>query len=162
MQVFANYLRVGWFSLSMAMHFKNERNKQKQTNKQTNKQTKKKQINMMISIAKTCTYFSIHAPFFSTLSPFSGKRYEEDPGGCGGGQCSGSFCLLDHTRNKKHMCQGLNSLYFHIIGDGHQPNSRGLYTLAHMFVFFCFLLGPYTPNSYSQPSLDAVFVCCPS
>ena len=26
------------------------------------------------------------------------------------------------------MCQGLNSLYFHIIGDGHQPNSRGLYT----------------------------------
>ena len=27
-----------------------------------------------------------------------------------------------------HMCQGLNSHYFHIIGDGHQPNSRGLYT----------------------------------
>ena len=26
------------------------------------------------------------------------------------------------------MCQGLNSHYFHIIGDGHQPNSRGLYT----------------------------------
>ena len=23
---------------------------------------------------------------------------------------------------------GLNSHYFHIIGDGHQPNSRGLYT----------------------------------
>ena len=22
----------------------------------------------------------------------------------------------------------INSLYFHIIGDGHQPNSRGLYT----------------------------------
>ena len=22
------------------------------------------------------------------------------------------------------MCQGLNSHYFHIIGDGHQPNSR--------------------------------------
>ena len=29
---------------------------------------------------------------------------------------------------RKHMCQGLNSHYFHIIGDGHQPNSRGLYT----------------------------------
>ena len=29
---------------------------------------------------------------------------------------------------KIHMCQGLNSHYFHIIGDGHQPNSRGLYT----------------------------------
>ena len=28
----------------------------------------------------------------------------------------------------KHMCQGLNSHYFHILGDGHQPNSRGLYT----------------------------------
>ena len=27
-----------------------------------------------------------------------------------------------------HMCQGLNSHYFHIIGDGHQPNSRGFYT----------------------------------
>ena len=26
------------------------------------------------------------------------------------------------------MCQGINSHYFHIIGDGHQPNSRGLYT----------------------------------
>ena len=26
------------------------------------------------------------------------------------------------------MCQGLNSHYLHIIGDGHQPNSRGLYT----------------------------------
>ena len=24
-----------------------------------------------------------------------------------------------------YMCQGLNSHYFHIIGDGHQPNSRG-------------------------------------
>ena len=29
---------------------------------------------------------------------------------------------LDHLQ----MCQGLNSHYFHIIGDGHQPNSRGL------------------------------------
>ena len=29
---------------------------------------------------------------------------------------------------KNHMCQGLNSHYFHIIVDGHQPNSRGLYT----------------------------------
>ena len=27
-----------------------------------------------------------------------------------------------------YMCQGLNYHYFHIIGDGHQPNSRGLYT----------------------------------
>ena len=26
-----------------------------------------------------------------------------------------------------HMCQGLNSHYFHIIGDGHQPNNRVLY-----------------------------------
>ena len=26
------------------------------------------------------------------------------------------------------VCQGLNSHCFHIIGDGHQPNSRGLYT----------------------------------
>ena len=33
------------------------------------------------------------------------------------------FCLV-----QPHMCQGLNSHYFHIIWDGHQPNSRGLYT----------------------------------
>ena len=26
------------------------------------------------------------------------------------------------------MRSGLNSHYLHIIGDGHQPNSRGLYT----------------------------------
>ena len=36
-----------------------------------------------------------------------------------------SVCGSIHLR---HMCQGLNSNYFHIIGDGHQPNSRGLYT----------------------------------
>ncbi len=30
-------------------------------------------------------------------------------------------------RYPKNMCQGLNSHYFHIIRDGHQPNSRGLY-----------------------------------
>ncbi len=30
---------------------------------------------------------------------------------------------------KTNMCQGLNSHYVHIIGDGHQPNSRGLYTV---------------------------------
>ena len=27
-----------------------------------------------------------------------------------------------------YMCQGLNSHYFHIIGDGHQPNGRGSHT----------------------------------
>ena len=26
------------------------------------------------------------------------------------------------------MCWGPNYHYFHILGDGHQPNSRGLYT----------------------------------
>ena len=35
--------------------------------------------------------------------------------------------LNDETKASQ-MCQGLNSHYFHIIGDGHQPNSRGLYT----------------------------------
>ena len=33
-----------------------------------------------------------------------------------------------YSLKRYHMCQGLNSDYFHIIGDGHQPNSRGLYT----------------------------------
>ncbi len=33
------------------------------------------------------------------------------------------------TRSSSLICSmGLNSHYFHIIGDGHQPNSRGLYT----------------------------------
>ena len=26
-----------------------------------------------------------------------------------------------------HVCQDLNSHYFHIVGDGHQPNNRTLY-----------------------------------
>ncbi len=38
------------------------------------------------------------------------------------GDCSGKINQI------VHLCQGLNSHYFHIIGDGHQPNSRGLYT----------------------------------
>ena len=29
--------------------------------------------------------------------------------------------------SRRDVCQGLNSHYFHIIGDGHQPTSRGLY-----------------------------------
>ena len=32
-------------------------------------------------------------------------------------------CLI---QDEIHMCQGLNANYFHIVGDGHQPNSRGL------------------------------------
>ena len=35
---------------------------------------------------------------------------------------------IKRIQQKKNMCQGLNSHYFHIIGDGHQPTSRGLYT----------------------------------
>ena len=41
---------------------------------------------------------------------------------------SGVVTLRIWEFKKIHMCQGLNSHYFHIIGDGHQPNSRGLYT----------------------------------
>ena len=33
-----------------------------------------------------------------------------------------------------HMCQGLNSHYFHIIGVGHQPNSRDLYTHNYPYI----------------------------
>ena len=36
--------------------------------------------------------------------------------------------LFEVISSYHHMCQGLNSHYFHTIGDGHQPNSRGLYT----------------------------------
>ena len=51
-------------------------------------------------------------------------------------KCLGWFAFTKEVVNvyllspkkEKHMCQGLNSHYFHIIGDGHQPNSRGLYT----------------------------------
>ena len=32
------------------------------------------------------------------------------------------------TTRRKWLTNVLNSHYFHIIGDGHQPNSRGLYT----------------------------------
>ncbi len=37
------------------------------------------------------------------------------------------------------MCQGLSSIsshYFHIIGDGHQPNSSGFYTHYKEFLLF--------------------------
>ena len=29
---------------------------------------------------------------------------------------------------KIHVCWGLDSHWFPVVGDGHQPNSRGLYT----------------------------------
>ena len=32
------------------------------------------------------------------------------------------------SRSATHVPGSINSHYFHIIGDGHQPNSRGLYT----------------------------------
>ena len=37
-------------------------------------------------------------------------------------------CINEVVQLVWYVCQGLNSHYFHIIGDGHQPNSRGLYT----------------------------------
>ena len=44
----------------------------------------------------------------------------------------GQRCRFTHPEFTRivwfYLCQGLNSHYFHIIGDGHQPNSRGLYT----------------------------------
>ena len=40
-----------------------------------------------------------------------------------------------------HMCQGLNSHYFHITGGGHQPNSKGLYTHYKDSLFFTFQIG---------------------
>ena len=36
--------------------------------------------------------------------------------------------LMQKKHILSYLCQGLNSHYFHIRGDGHQPNSRGLYT----------------------------------
>ena len=39
-----------------------------------------------------------------------------------------SVTLTYRYRWYSHMCQGLNSHYFHIIRHGHQPNSRALYT----------------------------------
>ena len=36
--------------------------------------------------------------------------------------------MVSFREGKFHLCYGLNSHYFHTIGDGHQPNSRGLYT----------------------------------
>ena len=39
-----------------------------------------------------------------------------------------TVALKRHKSQKSELCQGLNSHYFHIIGDDHQPNSRDLYT----------------------------------
>ena len=48
-------------------------------------------------------------------------------------EMDGQICPIDSCGERvaiddTQMCQGLNSHYFHIIGDGHQPNIRGLYT----------------------------------
>ena len=40
----------------------------------------------------------------------------------------GRGAISETQKTYLYMCQGLNSHYFHVIGDGHQPNSRGLYT----------------------------------
>ena len=49
-----------------------------------------------------------------------------------------------------HVCycvrSGLNSHYFHIVGDGHQPNSRGLYTHYKDFLLFPKKVGWRIPN----------------
>ena len=52
-----------------------------------------------------------------TKTDGSGDRHRSFPGG---------VCALGDE--VFHMCQGLNSHYFHVIGDGHQPNTRDLYT----------------------------------
>ena len=43
---------------------------------------------------------------------------------------SSSNLFEEHRKHTQQfdMCQGLNYHYFHIIGHGHQPNSRDLYT----------------------------------
>ena len=51
-----------------------------------------------------------------------------------------------------YMCQGLNSHYFHIIGDGHQPNSRGLYT--HYKDSRHFSGGRHLPSPKYRDNLD--------
>ena len=52
-----------------------------------------------------------------------GLVYSEDGWGrvmVSNGEIRWWFCWV-------YMCHGLNSHYFHIIGDGHQPNSREIY-----------------------------------
>ena len=78
------------------------------------------------------------------LKALSTDFYTGGSGANGCGFCGGC-CALQRSRShevvtyKAHtagtnflgketgdMCQGLNSHYFHIIGDGHQPHIRGL------------------------------------
>ena len=40
--------------------------------------------------------------------------------------------------DRKYMCQGLNSHYFHIIGDGHQPNTGSGLSRASLHDFDIF------------------------
>ena len=50
---------------------------------------------------------------------------KQEPHGSNGDTCLPS--LPFRIQSECHMCQGLNSHYFHIIGDGHQPKSVGVY-----------------------------------
>ena len=59
-----------------------------------------------------------------------------------------------NTNSCVHMCQGLNSHYFHIIGDGHRPNSRGLY--AHYKDSYQKVGG--LPSPIKRDNLDHVFI----
>ena len=74
-------------------------------------------------------YFWVDTHIFSTIYP----PQQWNASGWGGGSCGMQLkmlmtMVLGLYIYQCQMCQGLNSQIFHIIGDGHQPNSRGLYT----------------------------------
>ena len=45
----------------------------------------------------------------------------------------GADADVGHFQNQYVL--GSNSHHFHIIGDGHQPNSRGLYTNYYIYIY---------------------------
>ena len=48
-----------------------------------------------------------------------------------------SYCCLSHFPHLTHMCDGVYTpILSNIIGDGHQPNCRGLYLYIHKDFLF--------------------------
>ena len=102
---------------------------------------------MSLFFLKVGTWFSCqvvgHATWFARHVPKHGE-----------GSCYTSALFWSLFERHRYMCWGKISYYFHIVGDGHQPNSGGFYTsykdslLKVGWVYPLFLWSGSTPGTY--------------
>ena len=78
-----------------------------------------------------CNILDPPSPKRSVFGGFLGAQISDPTGGFLDGESCWKCASLSIEKAGHSFVLGsksLNSHYFHIIGDGHQPNSRGLYT----------------------------------